>query len=233
MRVRGAFACFTCPAFKVERVSYDVITPSAARGIFEAVLWKPAIRWQIHRIIVLSPIQRISFRTNELTRGMTWPGGSAAAARQIVDEGGEIKPFISNEHRTQRNTLALRDVDYILEASIEMTSVAGPRDNHTKFAEMFRRRLHIGQHFQMPYLGIREFVADVEPVDWNTPFPPPIALTRNLGWMIYDIDYRPTPKKAYVFKARMNQGVIDVPPRSEVIPLGAQHDIAAATPTSD
>lgn len=220
MRATGRLACFTSPYFKVERVSFDVITPSAARGIFEAVLWKPAMRWNIVRIHVLNPVERISFRTNELNTTMLMPGGSKAAAAQIVEQGGTIMPFIAEDHRTQRNTLALRDVDYVLEARITLTRKAGPRDNHAKFAKMFQRRLDIGQHFQMPYFGMREFVADVSPIS-RQDIPPAIPETRALGWLVYDVDYSVRPKKAYVFHALMERGIINVPSPAEVFPLGS------------
>jgi len=210
LRASGPIACFTRPGFKVERVSYTVITPSAARGIFEAILWRPAMRWIVTRIYVLNRPAWISFRTNELIEGMTLPGGSEAAAREILCNGGIVKPFIAEEHRTQRNTLALRDVDYILSARIELTEKAGPRDTYEKFSQMFHRRLSLGQHFQMPYFGMREFVANVRPVDEDET-PVPIPDSADLGRMVYDIDYSGPQKRVMLFEARMQRGIVDVP----------------------
>jgi CRISPR-associated protein Cas5d len=183
------------------------------------------MRWQITRIYVLKPFDWISFRTNELTSGMKLPGGSprkggtACEAGKIADSGGVIYPFIADEYRTQRNTLALRNVDYMITATIAMTDKAGPRDTPEKFSQMFRRRLYIGQHYQMPYFGIREFVADVEPVDPNNP-PTPIQVTSDLGWMLYDVNYSLPEKKAFVFQARMERGIINIPSPEEARAMG-------------
>lgn len=187
LRVCGPLACFTRPELKAERFSYPVMTPSAARGVLEAVLWKPAIRWRVDRIKVLAPIAFISFRRNEV--------GSIAAApvRSTVIAGGPHDDFFAEDRRQQRNTVALRDVDYVIEARIEMTDKAGPDDNKAKFVDMFRRRVEKGQHFHQPYLGCREFVGEVLPVDENTP--PPIAETRDLGLMLWDVDYRRVNEK--------------------------------------
>ena len=156
LRARGPIACFTRPEMKAERVSYEVMTPSAARGIYESVLWKPAIRWTVHTIAVLAPIDWVSFRRNEV---------SDRASPKILD-------FYAEERRAQRNTVALRNVDYVIAASFTLTEKAGPGDNLTKFEEMFERRLGRGQTFQQPYLGCREFAAEVEPAPENLPADP-------------------------------------------------------------
>ena len=155
----------TRPELKAERFSYPVMTPSAAHGVLEAVLWKPAIRWRVERIKVLAPIAFTSFRRNEV--------GSVAATpvRATVLGGGPHDPFFAEDRRQQRNTVALRDVDYVIEARIDMTARAGPDDNKSKFVEMFRRRVEKGQHFHQPYLGCREFAGEVLPVDEETPQP--------------------------------------------------------------
>src|SRR5690554_3314175 len=145
LRISGPLACFTRPELKAERVSYPVITPSAARGVLEAILWKPAIRWRIERIKVLAPIVFTSFRRNEVDRV------AAAPTRATVESGGEYAPLLVEDRRQQRNTVALRDVDYIIEARIELTDRAGEGDNLAKFVEMFRRRVEKGQHFHQPY----------------------------------------------------------------------------------
>jgi len=179
---------------KVERVSYDVITPSAARGVLEAILWKPAIRWHITQIDVLKPIRWESVRRNEV--------GAVMSPRT----GGL---FIEDE-RQQRAGLFLRDVAYTIHAYLEMTDKIGADDNLVKFEEMFRRRAEKGQCFHRPYLGCREFAADFEPLNGKLPTPEPID--RDLGWMLHDIDFggaAPTPR---FFKAKLEQGVMIVPP---------------------
>lgn len=208
LRVRGPLACYTRPELKAERFSYPVLTPSAARGVLEAVLWKPAIRWRVERIKVLAPITFTSFRRNEV--------GSVAAApvRAVITSGGAHEDFFVEDRRQQRNTVALRDVDYVIEARFELTEKAGPGDNRAKFVDMFRRRVEGGQHFHQPYLGCREFVGDVMPVDDATP--PPIAETRDLGLMLWDIDFGTDSKgkprnRPIFFSARLVNGVLEVP----------------------
>jgi CRISPR-associated protein Cas5d len=183
---------------KVERVSYEVMTPSAARGLLEAVLWKPAIRWQIHSIAVLSPIQWMSFRRNEVN-------SKASGARE----------FYADEDRAQRNTVALRNVDYGIEASISLTAKAGVEDTIRKYEEMFTRRLERGQSFQQPYLGCREFAADIEPWDAASPSIDP-GIDRPLGMMFYDFDYGAQPPVPMFFHARLRSGVVHVPPEKMV-----------------
>src|ERR1041384_2705941 len=110
VRARGPFAVFTEPAFKVERVSYPIMTPSAARGLLEAILWKPAIRWHVERIRVLNPIRFTAFRRNEVNNKAVTP------ATAVIEQGGEMRPYFADDDRAQRNTVALRDVDYVIEA---------------------------------------------------------------------------------------------------------------------
>ncbi|WP_419622559.1 type I-C CRISPR-associated protein Cas5c [Thiolapillus sp.] len=204
LEVRGDFACFTRPEMKVERVSYDVITPSAARAVFDAILWKPAIRWRVTRIEVLAPIRWINLRRNEL-------GGvvSERNVRAAMKNGkGHLSVYIEDD-RQQRAGLFLRDVRYRLHTHFELLDKSeGPE----KYAEMFQRRARNGQCFSRPYLGCREFSADFRLVEPGLSSPAPIAETRDLGWMLYDLDYRdpalPTPR---FFQARMENGVIAVP----------------------
>jgi len=204
IRVGGPLACFTRPELKVERMSYPVMTPSAARGLLEAVLWKPGMRWRIERIKVLAPIRFIAFRRNEVNRKGTAP------ASRVIDEGGVPPVFFANDedNRAQRNTVALRDVDYLIEARIELTDRAGAEDTITKFVAMFHRRLEKGQHFHCPCLGCREFVAEVLSAD-NAP--EPIADTRDLGIMLWDIDYTPAGNRPRFFAAKLVRGVLEVP----------------------
>ncbi|GAB7217504.1 type I-C CRISPR-associated protein Cas5c [Dickeya oryzae] len=205
--VQGEFACFTRPEMKVERVSYDVITPSAARSIFEAILWKPAITWRVTRIEVINPIRWINLRRNEV--------GSVISSRVVTSAmkagSGTLGLYIEDD-RQQRAGLFLRDVHYRLYGEFTLTAQAGRGDNAGKFAEMFRRRAQRGQCINQPYLGCREFAADVLLIDDNGPQPPALAQDRELGWMLYDMDYQqaqnPTPR---FFHAAMTQGVIDIP----------------------
>lgn len=202
LRASGPWACFTHPVFKVERVSYQVITPSAARGIFESILWRPAIRWKIRKITVLNPIKWFEFRSNELKRGTSMP------TKKVIAEGGEHEPFFAEEYRTQRTTLCLRDVDYIIDATFELTERAGKEDTVEKFVTMFTRRLRIGQCFQAPYLGLREFVANFYPVPEKRP--EPLQVSMDLGQMLYDIDYTRSGRHAIWFNARMDRGIVTV-----------------------
>lgn len=202
IRVSGDMAVFTEPAFKVERVSYPVMTPSAARGLLEAVLWKPAFRWRIERIRVLAPIRFLAFRRNEVKSKAIAPSGS------VVRTGGLYGNYFADEDRSQRNTVALRDVDYVVEAYFTLTDRAGPADNLTKFVEMFTRRVEKGQYFHCPYLGCREFPADVRPVVGS---PVPIPETRDLGPMLWDIEYGPKGNRPLFFEAKLDQGVLEVP----------------------
>lgn len=229
LRASGPLACFTRPELKAERMSYPIITPSAARGLFEAVLWKPQMRWRIERIKILSPIAFTSFRRNEVAVGASSP------SRSIIDSGGEYDPLIVEDRRQQRNTVALRDVDYVIEARIELTDRAGPGDSLAKYVSMFQRRLKNGQHFHQPYFGCREFAADIEPVDELTPGP--ITETRDLGLMLWDLQFIESGEKRgprrktmtwrtpdgivegfarpVFFAARLVNGVLAVPPTAE------------------
>ena len=203
VRVRGDFACWTRPEFKTERVSYEVITPSAARGILEAILWKPAIRWQIRRILLLAQPKFVQFKRNEVnTRASTRNALAAMRADKPYD-------YFADEDRAQRNTVALRDVDYAVEAEFAFTARRGPDDNENKFDAMFRRRLEKGQFHMQPYLGCREFPAIVEPYTGD---PPPIAdETRDLGYMLHDLRFESRGNTPVFFQARLRNGVIEVP----------------------
>lgn len=205
LRVRGENACFTRPEMKVERVSYDVMTPSAARGILDAILWKPAISWRILQIDVLNPIKWESVRRNEV--------GAVISARNVttaMTQGtGTLGLYIEKE-RQQRAGLFLRDVAYLIHAEFEMTDQAGVEDTVTKFEQMFIRRASNGQCFQRPYFGCREFPVDFEFIQKKTgPFPA-IAETRDLGWMLYDLDYSGKEPMPQFFHAHMENGCIDL-----------------------
>ena len=206
LEVSGDYACFTRPEMKVERVSYDVITPSAARGIFEAILWKPAIVWRIHQIEILKPIQWVNIRRNEV--GAVLPVNNVTSAMK----GGAAPALYIEDNRQQRAGLFLRDVAYRLHASFELTNAATNKDNKGKFAEMFRRRASKGQCFNQPYLGTREFSCDFRLVENVENENPPIDETRTLGWMLYDLDFSdPKNTRPLFFNAQMIRGVIEVP----------------------
>lgn len=210
LEVRGDYACFTRPEMKVERVSYDVITPSAARAIFEAILWKPAITWHIHKIEVLNPIRWVNIRRNEV--GAVLPVNNVSGA--IKGGAAPVLYIEDKDNRQQRAGLFLRDVAYRLHASFELTDKAGESDNAGKFAEMFRRRASKGQCFNQPYLGTREFSCDFRLVEDSESEPEPIAEDRTLGWMLYDLDFSDSKNPSPLFfNAQMQNGVIDVPVR--------------------
>jgi CRISPR-associated protein Cas5d len=202
VRIRGELACFTRPEFKTERLTYDILTPSAARGVLEAVLWKPAIRWEIRKILQLSPLRYTQFKRNEVTSRASVSGALRAA------RSGEPLDYFADDNRAQRNTIALRDVDYAVEATFHMTSKQGPEDNPKKFDEMFRRRLEKGQYFAQPYLGCREFPAIVEPYNGS---PVPLPETRDLGYMLHDLRFGPGGYQPVFFRARLENGVVEVP----------------------
>jgi CRISPR-associated protein Cas5d len=198
VRVRGPYACFTRPEFKTERVSYEVMTPSAARGVLEAILWKPAIRWHIERIHVLAPIRFQTVRRNEVN--------SKASVK------GDVRRYFAGEDRAQRNTLMLRDVDYVIEANFTMTNLAGSADSVRKFVEMFERRLEKGQCFHTPYLGCREFAAQFARAPETWAVPAELKGDRDLGHVLLDLQFQPqsTPNPVF-FPARLRAGVLDVP----------------------
>ena len=209
LHVWGEYACFTRPEMKVERVSYDVMTPSAARGILDAIHWKPAMRWVIDRIHVLKPIRFENLRRNELGEKIL-EGNVRKAMKRGTTDG--LRTLIEDD-RQQRASALLRDVAYVIEAHFVLTDAAGADDTEAKHLSIFNRRAARGQCFHRPYLGTREFAADFAPV--GDEMPPSSLPTgqrdRDLGWMLHDIDYGDeiTPR---FFRAELRSGVIDVPP---------------------
>ena len=204
VRVWGDYACFTRPEMKVERVSYDVPTPSAARGILESILWKPAIEWRVRVIEVLKPIRWATIRRNEVGRKGSWK-----LAKQAMNHGKLADGITVEEDRQQRAALVLRDVAYVIHAEFLMTERAGLDDNEGKFLDMFRRRVEKGQCYRRPYLGTREFAAHFGPVPGEYEA---ISEVRDLGWMFYDFDYSTTPPSDRFFRAELRDGRIEVPP---------------------
>lgn len=207
--VRGERACFTRPEMKVERVSYDMLTPSAARGILEAIHWKPAIRWVVDRIHVLRPIHFQSFRRNEVGAKM-----SASLAERGMRAGSVAGlGLVVERERQQRAATLLRDVEYLIEAHFEMTAKAGAEDGEAKHLAMFNRRAASGQCFHRPCLGTREFPAEFDLLPPGAPAPPsllpPDQRDRDLGWMLHDIDFA-AGRTSRFFRARLSGGVLDV-----------------------
>ena len=216
LEVRGDYACFTRPEMKVERVSYDLITPSAARAVFEAILWKPGIRWRLRRIEVLAPVRWISVRRNEV--GAVASTRNAQAA--MGDGRGALALYIEDE-RQQRAGLFLRDVAYRLYADLQMVGDEA-RANPGKYLAMFSRRAQAGQCVNQPYLGCREFAARFRLIElqddggggWQPAGQQPPAVeswSTDLGWMLYDLDYEAagTPQPKF-FRAVVDRGVLDL-----------------------
>lgn len=201
----GDWACFTRPEMKVERVSYDVITPSAARGIIEAIYWKPEIRWIVDRLTVLNPIRFSSLRRNELGSKI-----SSKMAKQAMKSGiGALGTYIE-EDRQQRAALLLRDVAYMIEAHFE---IVGGETNPAKHLDQFNRRAREGQCHVRPVFGCREFAADfalIESVENCPQVHPSLKGERDLGWMLQDIDFK-NGRRPIFFHATMRDGIVDVP----------------------
>jgi CRISPR-associated protein Cas5d len=205
LRVKGDNACFTRPEMKVERVSYEVMTPSAARGILEAILWKPAICWKILQVDVLNPIKWESVRRNEV--GAVIP---AASVKSTMKKGSGTLGIYIEKERQQRAGLFLRDVDYVIHAEFRMTDKADEDDSVTKFEQMFIRRASKGQCFCRPYLGCREFPVAFEFIPREAEPFQTIGETRDLGWMLYDMDYSGKEPMPQFFHAELKDGSIDL-----------------------
>jgi len=204
LHIWGKLACFTRPDLKTERVSYDVITPSAAVGVLNAIHWKPAIQWRIDKIHVLNPIRMQSFKINEVKSKV-----SEATAKRAMKTGNTalVQSNIETD-RAQRSVLALRDVGYVIEAHARMTNRAGPRDTLGKHLAMFERRARKGQCHHRPVLGLRDFSASFEWVDDEMPPSRMHRHSQEFGLMLHHFDY--SAKTPFFFRARMENGVIDV-----------------------
>jgi CRISPR-associated protein Cas5d len=210
LHIWGDYACFTRPEMKVERVSYDIITPSAARGIFEAIHWKPAIRWEVDKIHVLKPVKFESIRRNEVGSKISASKASGGMSRKST----EGLYSVVEEDRQQRASTVLRNVAYIIEAHFELTDKAGTEDNVGKHLDIFNRRARKGQCYQQPCMGVREFPAYFSLME-NDDNLPECQLTdeqrnRDLGWMLHDIDFADgmTPR---FFRAELVNGIVAVP----------------------
>ncbi len=221
LKVWGDFACFSRPEMKVERVSYDVITPSAARGVFEAIFWRPQIKWIIHRIYVLNPIQHTNIRRNEIDTKISLKGKTGIAATLKKQE--KTPGILAENHRQQRAALILKDVCYGIEAQMQIIDTSEKdgstlKNPESKFFNMFMRRARKGQYFHHPYLGNREFPAHFELVDSFPPCPAELKGTKDLGLMLHDIHFTQITSthfvenaNPYFFHAIMKNGIIDIP----------------------
>lgn len=207
LKVWGDHACFTRPEMKVERVSYDVMTPSAARGILEAIHWKPAIRWVIDRIHVLKPIRFQSIRRNEV--------GSKASAdnvKKAMNRGSlEGLHLLVDEDRQQRASTVLVDVAYVVEAHFAIARKDDAEETEGKHLDIFNRRATRGQCFHQPCLGTREFAAKFELIPDDARLPAAIDETRDLGFMLWDIDHAAKGRPSLLFRAKLDRGIVNVP----------------------
>ena len=202
IEVWGSYACFSRPEMKTERVSYDVMTPSAARGLVEAIYWHPGLRYSIDLIYLLKPIRFTNIRRNEVKAA--FPASAALSAMK----GGQAPALYTAQEIQQRASMILRDVHYVIECHFDLTDKAAPGDNPGKFQDILRRRLAKGQCYHTPYFGCREFPASFR--EWPGGAIPAIDLTQELGWMLYDLDYRDLQKiQPQFFRAALERGVLD------------------------
>lgn len=209
LKVWGDYACFTRPEMKVERVSYDIITPSAARGILEAIHWKPAIVWRTDRIHVLNEIKFENLRRNEVGHKV-----SEASVKKAMKSNTPIYQS-SNGDRQQRATLLLKDVCYIIEAHFELTDKAGNGDTEEKHYAIALERARKGKCYHRPYFGCREFPVSFELVEGDIPSGFYKDKVQDLGWMLWDIDFSNNMTPLF-FWAKMENGIVNVPSEIEV-----------------
>ena len=210
VEVWGDYACFTRPEMKTERVSYDVMTPSAARGLLESIYWHPGLRWVIECIHVCSPIRFTNIRRNEVKDVI-----SARAVKSVMEKGNGIDELYlaTTESIQQRAAMVLKDVHYVIDAHFDMTDKAAPGDNPGKFQDIIKRRLERGQCYSMPYFGTREFAAHFARCTELPPCPEELLGERDLGWMLWDMDYTDLQDiKPKFFRAKLADGAMDVPP---------------------
>lgn len=207
VEVWGDYACFSRPEMKVERVSYDVITPSAARGLLEAIYWHPGMKWVIDKIHVCAPIRFTNIRRNEVKDTV-----SARKVKNAMEHGGDLY-LSAPESIQQRSAMVLRDVHYVIEAHFEMTEKAMPADNPGKFQDIMCRRLKKGQFYHQPCFGVREFPANFKACTCIPPCPDELKGEQDLGWMLLDMDYSdPEDITPCFFHASLRDGVMEVPP---------------------
>ncbi len=221
LRAKGPLAIFTRPELKTERVTYEVPTPSAVRGIFEAICWKPAIQWHVESIYVFNEISFTAMKRNEVNSKSIMP------SKQMMDCGMRefthgIYGMNVESDRAQRNTVALRNVDYQFDAFFTLTERAGSEDNIYKFIDMFTRRVENGQHFHQPYFGCRECIAAILP-PIEKPEEQTISLSKELGIMLWDIEFGGGEKRQNTplfFNAKMENGKMEIP----LHPIGREEE---------
>lgn len=208
LEVWGDYALFSRPEMKVERVSYDVMTPSAARGILEAIYWHPGLVYRIDRIRVCAPIRFMNLRRNEVKSTI-----SARTVQTVMNRGEGELYLATSEDIQQRASMLLRDVRYVIEAHFDMTDKASPGDNPGKFQDILTRRIHKGQFYHAPYFGCREFPVNFAMCESVPECPEELRGRRDLGFMLYDMDYSDRENiRPMFFRAVINDGVLEVPP---------------------
>lgn len=213
IEVWGDYACFTRPELKTERVSYEVMTPSAARGILEAIYWHPGMVWRIDTIRVCNPIRFTNIRRNEVKSTLL-----ASSVKPVIKESkGKPLYLAASQDRCQRAAMILRDVHYIIEAHFDMTDRAAVGDNPGKFQDIIKRRIHRGQCYHTPYFGCREFPVRFAMCEQVPECPAELLGNYNLGYMLWDMDYS-NPKDIHplFFHAKLANGVMTVPSSKEV-----------------
>lgn len=209
LEVWGDYACFSRPELKTERVSYDIMTPSAARGILEAIFWHPGMYWVIDRIRVCSPIRFLNLRRNELKSTV-----SARTARTVMDRGKGELYLVTSQDIQQRAAILLRDVHYIISAHFVLTDKASPEDNEGKFQDIIKRRIKQGQFYHQPYFGCREFPAQFKMCGEPPPCPTELLGEQDLGYMLWDMDYSDSENiTPLFFRAVLRNGLLEVPGR--------------------
>lgn len=205
LEVWGDYALITRPEMKVERVSYDVITPSVARGIIDAIYWKPAITWYIDKIHVFNPIEFTNIRRNEVSSKI-----SASVVDTVMNGGTKPLYINTNADRQQRASMVLKNVRYIIEAHFDLTDKAGEKDTKEKHYNIALRRMRTGQCYHNPCFGCREFPANFRLIEGELQKSSLIG-EKDLGYMLYDMDFtNPEDIKPMFFRAIMREGIIDL-----------------------
>ena len=209
LEVWGDYACFTRPEMKTERVSYDMMTPSAARGLLESIYWHPGLRWIIDRIHVCAPIRFTNLRRNEVKSTV-----SARSARTVMERGKGELYLVTSQDIQQRAAMLLRDVRYVIDAHFDITDQASASDNDGKFQDIIKRRIKRGQFYSQPYFGCREFPAHFRMCEAPPPCPEELRGVRDLGYILWDLDYSDSESIAPLFfRATLQDGVLEVPAR--------------------
>ena len=216
LEVWGDYACFTRPEMKTERVSYDIMTPSAARGLLESIYWHPGMRWVIDRIHVCAPIRFTNLRRNEVKSTI-----SARSARTVMERGKGELYLTTSQDIQQRAAMLLRDVRYVIDAHFDITDQASDSDNAGKFQDIIKRRIRRGQFYSQPYFGCREFPAQFKACEAMPSCPEELKGVRDLGYMLWDLDYSdPENITPLFFRAALRDGVLEVPDRNSEEVIG-------------